>query len=43
MQGGVQIHVKGQTGKTWTVEMDLSDTIEDLKNKVQALTTIGAD
>ena len=43
LKGGVKIYVKSQTGVTWTLEMDLSDTIDDIKVKTQAASGLQAD
>ena len=39
----MKIYVKSQTGVTWTLEMDLSDTIDDIKVKTQAASGLQAD
>lgn len=35
--GGMQIFVKTLTGKTITIEVEPSDTVENLKQKVQVM------
>ena len=35
LRGGMQIFIKTQSGKTVTLEVDTSDTIETVKNKIQ--------
>jgi Ubiquitin family len=34
MPGGMQIYVKTMTGKTITLDVEPSDTIENLKSKI---------
>ena len=36
LRGGMQIFVKTLTGKTITLEVEASDTIENVKAKIQA-------
>ena len=39
LRGGMQIFVKTLTGKTITLEVEPSDTIENVKAKIQVLFT----
>ena len=43
LKGGMQIYVKSQTGITWTLDVESSDLVEDVKAKVQAKSGIHAD
>lgn len=43
LRGGMQIFVKTLTGRTMTVEVDSTDTVESLKEKIQNKEGIPAD
>ena len=40
LRGGMQIFVKTLTGKTITLEVEPSDTIENVKAKIQVRSTL---